>query len=63
MFKMNDIPKHPLIGCWGKLLKMESRRIHSHFIKIQRICSLFQINTNELFLRFIKILDAYRGLK
>ena len=63
MFKMNDIPKHPLIGCWGKLLKMARRRIHPHFIKTQRICSFFQINTNELFLRFLKILDAYKGLK
>ncbi len=63
MFKMTDIPKHPLIGCWEKLLKIASRRIHPHFIKTQRICLLFQINTNELFLRFLKILDAYRGLK
>ena len=63
MFKMTDIPKHPLIGCWEKLLKIASRRIHPNFIKTQRICLLFQINTNELFLRFLKILDAYRGLK
>jgi hypothetical protein len=49
MFKMTDIPKHPLIGCCDKLLKMFSRRLHSHFIKTQSICSLFQININELF--------------
>jgi hypothetical protein len=60
---MNDIPKHSLIDCWGRLLKIASLRIPPHFIKTQRIYSLFQININKLFSRFLKILDAYRGLK
>jgi hypothetical protein len=44
MFEINDTPKQSLIGCWGKLLKMASRKIHPHFIKTKRICSLFQIS-------------------
>jgi hypothetical protein len=41
---MNDTPRQSLIGYWGKLLKIASRRIHPQFIKTKWICSLFQIS-------------------
>ncbi len=60
MFKMNDTPRQSLIGCWGKLLKMASRRIHPHFIKTKWICSLSQIllmNCHQDFFKYLMLIE------